>query len=257
MFSFTDDKAALWTLRVAVALTCVAVATRLLMYGGPVLSWLWMEKGWTEQAALRLEHGAAFGLLACIPLIFWRKAWPCLVLVAGWLMVAMIAETAIGTWRNELTPGALASRWLAPVALIALTLERRRPAEWLLRAGAAATFLCHGLEAIYHNPLFIDYIISGGQTLLGARLGEHDTKNLLVFIGAVDVMVAVAIIAPVRWRAVALWMAFWGFLMAAARILYMGWANWPEALIRVTNGAVPLTLLLLWSRAKVGDESIQ
>lgn len=242
MSSFTADNAGHWTLRTAVALTCVAVASRMLMFGGPVLSWLWLSLGWSEQAALRLEHAAAFGLLACAPLALWQKAWPSLILVAGWLLFATLAETVIGTWHSELTPGALAARWLAPVALVALTLQRERTGEWLLRIGIAATFFCHGLEALFHNPQFIDYVIRGGAILMGARFGEHAVKNMLVFIGALDVMVAVATIVPHRWRAVALWMAFWGFLTAAARILYMGWGNWPESLIRVTNGAVPLTL---------------
>ena len=253
MSSSTDDKAANWVLRVAVALTCIAVAARMLMYGGPVLSWLWLNLGWSEQAALRLEHGAAFGLMVCAPLVCWRKAWPAAALVAGWLMFATVAETAIGTWHSELTPGALAARWLAPVAVIVLSMNKERPAEWLLRIGIAGTFLCHGLEAVFHNPQFIDYLIRGGQLLAGARVEETAATTLLTAIGVLDIAVALAILVPKRLRAVAFWMALWGFLTAASRVLYMGWGNWPEALMRVTNGAVPLTLLLLWSRPKPAE----
>jgi hypothetical protein len=250
---FSTDTSPLWALRVGVALTCIAVAARLLLYGGPVLSWLWLGHGWTEQAAVTLEHAAAFGLLACAPLVCWRKAWPAAALVAGWLVFAMVAETAVATWHPELEPGSLAARYVAPVALIALSQGKRRPAEWLLRAGAAATFFCHGLEALLHNPQFLDYLIRGGQLLLHTRVEESSARLTLLLIGTVDVAAAVAILLPRRLRAVAAWMAFWGLLTAAARILYMGWANWPEALIRVTNGAVPLTLALLWSARKPTD----
>jgi hypothetical protein len=41
-------------------------------------------------------------------------------------------------------------------------------------------------------------------------------------------------------------MGGWGLATAALRIWFGGWAAWPEALMRVANGAVPLTLFLLW-----------
>ena len=246
MSSFTADDRAIWTLRSAVALTCIAVGAQLLMYGGPVFSWLWLNLGWSEQAALRVEHAGAFALIVCAPLVMWDKAWAAAGVACAWLVLTTIAHTAVETWHPWLTPGALAARWVAPLALMFWTLKRPRHAEWLLRASIASTFAFHGIEALLANPLFIDYIISGGSKIAGARVQEASAVNILLVIGVADLLVAIGILLPQRIRAVAAWMATWGFLTAAARVLYMGWGNWPEALIRVTNGAVPLTLLLLW-----------
>lgn len=237
-------------LRVAIALTCAGVAAQLLMYGGPVLSWLWMEQNWSEASALRLEHAAAFALLASVPFLFWRKAWPVAMPAAGWLLLTAIAATLIETWHPELIPGAHAARYLAPLALCALSFQTpdSRRAEWLLRVGAGATFIGHGIQALLLRAEFIDYLIAAGDKLVSVDVGESTARTALVVIGVVDVLVGIAIVMPKRLRAVACWMAFWGFLTALSRVVYMGWGNWPELLMRVTNGAVPLTLAVLWAR---------
>jgi hypothetical protein len=165
------------------------------------------------------------------------------------VLFAALAATAIGTWVPWLTPGAHATRYMAPLALIALSVPppRERMAEWVLRAAASATFLCHGIEALLAHSQFIDYIITGGQRL-GIEFAESSARAMLFVIGVVDVAVAAAILLPKRLRAVAAWMAAWGLTTAVMRTVYLGWGAWPETLIRVTNGAVPLTLLLLWGR---------
>ena len=257
MNSEPDMHAARGLLRVAVALTCVGVAAQLLMYGGPVLSWLWMERDWSETAAMRVERAAAFALLTCIPFLFWRKSWPVAKLIAAWLLLTALAETLIGTWHPELTPGAQAARYLAPLALVALSVERPQPrlAEWLLRAGAGATFIFHGVEALLAKPEFIDYLIAAGDKLLSVEVAESSARTTLIVIGVLDVLVGLAILLPKRLRPVAYWMAFWGFLTAFSRIVYMGWGNWPELLIRLANGAVPLTLAILWANGKRNEPS--
>lgn len=254
MSSSTAAKARL-ILRVAIALTCVGVAGQLLMYGGPVLSWLWMERGWSETNALRVEHAATFALLACIPFLFVRKSWPVVLVISGWLLLTAVADALIGTWHPWLTPPAHGARWLAPLALAALSVAapKEKTAEWLLRTGAAATFIFHGIEALMTKAEFIDYIIAAGDKLLSVDVAEHSARSALIAIGMLDVLVGIAILLPKRLRVVAYWMAFWGFLTAFSRIVYMGWGNWPELLIRMTNGAVPLTLAILWAKGKQSE----
>lgn len=220
----------------------------MLLWGGPVLSWLWMEGDWSETAALRVEHAAAFALLGCVPLLAWRKAWPATIVVACWLVLTMLASTMTATVYAALVPGAYAARYLAPVALACLSLQRPRAthAEWLLRAGAAATFACHGMEALTAHAGFLDLLISGTRRMSGIDVPESSARLLLRGIGLVDVACAAAILVPRRMPAVAVWMAFWGLATASSRVVQLGWDVWPEALIRVTNGAVPLTLFLLW-----------
>ncbi|MCA8912509.1 MAG: hypothetical protein KDB82_12455 [Planctomycetes bacterium] len=242
------------TLRVAVTATCIGTAARLLMYGGPVLSWLWMQHGWSENAAVKLEYAAAFGLLACIPFVFWRQAWPVLKLIAAWLLLSTFASMFTEPWHPELEPGAHAARYLAPLALAAFCAkddERgRKLGEWLLRVGVGATFIAHGIEALLTRAQFIDYLIGGAWKLLQIDLPEGAARGILLTIGVVDVLVGAGVMLPKRWRVLALWLAFWGLLTASVRVLYLGWGNWPEMLIRVTNGAVPLTLFFLWTKAK-------
>lgn len=245
-------------LRVAVALTCVGAAAQMLLYGGPVLSWLWLNLDWSEAAALRVEHAAAFGLLACVPFVFWGKAWPVLKLIAAWLLFSAFASTMVEPWYPWLTPGAHAARYTAPLALAALSLppapRNRRLAEWLLRGGIAATFLCHGVEALLLRAQFIDYLIGASAKLLSHDLSESAATAMLISIGVLDVAVALLILLPRRLWPVAAWMAFWGAVTAAARMVYFGWAAWPETLIRVTNAAVPLTLVLLWTRMQPAED---
>ena len=240
------------TLRIAVVATCIGTSARLLRYGGPVLSWLWMQHGWSEAAAVKLEYAAAFGLLACIPFVFWRQAWPVLKLVAARLLLSMFASMFTEPWHPELEPGAHAARYLAPLALAAFCAKAdargRKLGEWLLRVGVGATFIAHGIEALLSRAQFLDYLIGASWKLLRFDLPESGAHGILLTIGVIDVLVGAAVMIPKRWRALALWLAFWGLLTAFARIVYLGWANWPETLIRVTNGAVPLTLFFLWTK---------
>lgn len=245
---------AMAALRVAVALTCVGAAAQMLLYGGPVFSWLWLNLDWSEAAAVRVEHAAAFGLLACVPFAFWGKAWPVLKLVAAWLLFGAFASTMVEPWYPWLTPGAHAARYTAPLALAALSLppapRNRRLAEWLLRGGIAATFLCHGIEALLLRAQFIDYLIGASAKLLSRDLSEVSANAMLISIGLLDIAAALLILLPRRLWPVAAWMACWGAVTAAARMVYFGWGAWPELLIRVTNTALPLTLLLLWVEAQ-------
>lgn len=234
--------AALIVLRLAVSLTCLAVAWQALTTGGPVFSWLFMNADWSELAAARAERAGSFALLAAIPCLFtrWRK--PAAAVVFAWLLVNAIAQALIETLLPALVIPAQAARWGAPLALLVA-----RP-HWLLRGAIALTFAAHGVEALYAHPLFVDYLIRGfGRVSLD--LGQASAENMLLAIGVIDLIVAVLILLPKRLLPVALYMAAWGFLTALARMLFAGLDAWPDALIRVTNGAVPLTLALLWVRA--------
>jgi hypothetical protein len=240
-----------WALCAAVACTCIGEAARMLIWGGPVLTWLW-QSGWTEQAALRLEGAAAFALIACIGLIAWRNAWPAALVVAGWMLFSSIATAFTETAFAALAPGGQACRWLAPVALAFLSRrpENTRAAEWLLRAAAAATFACHGLEAMLAHPPFIDLLIGATRNASGPELAEGPARVTLGLIGLLDLLLAVAILLPLRVWPVAIWMSNWGLLTAIARGVYLGSDVWPEVVIRLANGLTPLTVCLLW-RAKL------
>lgn len=234
--------AALTVLRLAVSLTCVAVAWQSLAVGGPVFSWLFMDADWSELAAARAERAGSFAMLAAIPFLYTRFAKPAALVVFAWLLANAIAQALVEPWLPALVVPAQAARWAAPLALMF-----NRP-QWLLRGAIALTFAAHGVEALYAHPLFVDYLIRGfGRVSLD--VGQNSAESMLLAIGVIDLLVAVLILLPKRLLPVALYMAAWGFLTALARMLFAGLDAWPDALIRVTNGAVPLTLALLWVRA--------
>ena len=162
----------------------------------------------------------------------------------------------------EWAVAAHAARILSPIALIALLFARDNSrssqrwltaGQWLLRWAIVATFVTHGVEAIRLNPAFVDLLIGSADNLLGLALSQSFTNILLYLIGAVDILMAVLLICT-RWRWVAGYLAFWGFVTACSRITaagLIGFASaYPETLIRAANGGAPLALLILcWAAA--------
>ena len=232
-------------LRVSVAMLCLGSALTSLRYEGPVFTWLFMGLGWSESAALRVEHGAALLLFASIPLVFWRRGAPALIFVSAWMAARAATQAWDEVWHPELVPFDLAARTLAPVGLLLLATQARAGFA-LLRIAIAATFLGHGLEALYGKPEFVDLLLAAGRKLGGVAIPEAGAREALRAIGTLDLLVAAALLVPLRLRAVAAWAAFWGLLTAAARIVHLGWANTPEALVRVVHAGVPLALFLAW-----------
>lgn len=174
----------------------------------------------------------------------------------AWLMLTALAAWRVETWAPALATPAHGTRYCAAFALAAWLLGRAGVAQALLVAGAVATFAAHGLEALLLRAEFVDYLIGAAWRVLGWRVSQGAAEGVLLAIGVMDVASAALLLALFGWRkrvgttraasALLGWMTFWGFFTAAARIVDMGWGNLPEAMIRVANGAVPLTLLLLW-----------
>ncbi len=275
-----NKRACEWTLRIAVAVTCAGVGWSLMRWSGPVFSLLFLDLGWSEVSAAHLERGAAFALFACALMVLipaglgganmqaadanhtpvaphargFNVAWFAAMFAGVWLLLAALAASRVDTWAPALVAPAHGARYCAAFALAALLLGRVRIAQGLLVAGAVATFAAHGLEALLLRAEFVDYLIG-----LGWRVSQGAAEGVLLAIGVTDLAAAALLLALFARRArraaaclpaaVLLgWMAFWGFSTAAVRIVDMGWSNLPEAMIRVANGAVPLTLLLLWRR---------
>ena len=112
---------------------------------------------------------------------------------------------------------------------------------WVLRISVAGEFIGHGMLAIGGKKDWIGWF---------SQFGVSDpvvAKQLLLFIGIFDVLMAILIlIKPVRL--IILWMVFWGFWTALLRpIVGVGWYDFIE---RWTNWGAPLALLLLigWPR---------
>lgn len=242
----TTQPAALTVLRVAVAITCVAAAWQSITSGGPVFSWLFMNVDLSEVAAAQVDRAGSFALVAAVPFLFTRWCIPAAAFVSLWLLVSAIAQSLVATHLPWLVLPAQAARIVAPLALL-----WPARAGVMLRGAIALTFAAHGIEAILGHPLFVDYLIRAfGRA--GLELGQPAAEGTLLVIGVVDLLVAVLVLLPQRMVFVALYMALWGFATASARMVFAGLEAWPDTLIRVTNGAVPLTLALIWVQQNRG-----
>lgn len=236
------SKALVTTLRVAVSGVAIAVAARALAWDNALLSVLWLEFGWSEASAQWLVYGGSYCLLACAALVWIPRTQQSTWFVAVWI-AAVTAATASQSGKYPwLVPFAHAVRFAVPVALgLALAL-RSRSACAVLRVSAAATFAAHGLEAIFQEPAFFDYLFVFSRDFLGDPWSAATIEHTLVAIGVLDLVVA-ALVLVTRGRLVPAWMVFWGVLTAFARIVHSGPQAWDEVALRFPNFLVPLALV--------------
>ena len=108
--------------------------------------------------------------------------------------------------------------------------------EWSLRIGIAGEFVGHGVFAMQGKKDWVGWF---------AKFGVSDpemAKNLLFWVGLIDLVVAVIVLTkPAR---VALFWAFiWGFWTALLRPL-VGMPVW-DFIERWANWGAPLALLLI------------
>jgi hypothetical protein len=281
----TDSKTIDWILRVAVALQCAGYAWLVGVVGeSPLLGWLWEPHdvgglALGEQAAIRVTQAVALFLAVAAVSTLVR---PSRLLLAG--VVAFQVVYATATWQihdgfpldvawlgtgavraaaDRLVPlfpfAASGARIAAPLVLIMVHWSRLRrllgvaisPAsEWTMRLALSLTFAAHGLESLDRRGSFLDLLILAAQNLLDVRLPEAVAQWLLVGIGVVDLAVAVLVLMT-RWRTVAGYMAVWGFVTAAARIVVLNAdTGWYEFAIRSAHWALPLVLVLAWRLAR-------
>ena len=139
-----------------------------------------------------------------------------------------------------------------PIALILLTsavepprAKRVEAGMWVLRGTAAATFIGHGVEALYLHPQFVDYLLAAANNQLGWDASESTMSFILRLIGSIDILLAVLILVA-RWRAVAAYMACWAFITACSRVVHSDWQALYEVCIRSANYCVPLAVCLYW-----------
>ncbi len=233
-------------LRVAILGCVAAVANTGLTHGGAIFSVLWMEWGMPEDVALWIVRVGSWIVLAASIAIWFPPARTALWWIAAWLLLVAFARVSQTERHPWIIPGAMATRILAPIALLALVPPRIRVerATWILRVAAALTFACHGYEALRFEPAFFDYIVIASRRFTGSEFEPDTIYALLVAIGVVDIVVA----AWILWkptRSIALYMAVWGLITALSRTVHSGWvAKW-EVALRLPNVAVPLALFFL------------
>lgn len=267
------DPAALWALRGALALMTVGIALHRFVEPDALSGWLYVDLEAADEgvangiSAVGAGAFALAGVLLLTPL-----ARPAAVWVAAWILGLLVVHVVKDPYWPETGPGAWGVRWLGPIALF-LWLGRDRaglPApgvrvEWLLRIGAAATFVFHGVKAMglhllgpelgQPNAEYLDFVHTF-QVAVGGEAFEQATNVVLLrAVGGLDIAVA-ALILFKRCPWVAAWMAFWGLFTAGLRILQYEETGLARFLTRAPNGGVPLVLLLLWLRRRRGAGSM-
>ncbi|HVR36897.1 MAG TPA: hypothetical protein VMS21_13700, partial [Methylomirabilota bacterium] len=244
---------AIWLLGVAVVITCAGMTAATWRGDGTSInSFLFLELGWSHEAAGRYERLAMVIVLMLSVCGMIRPRWVLLLPVAVYGFLEALAGWHQGGYPfSEWTPAARAPAYLAPVVLVLLYEARGRSdpagqwrrviAEWLMRVAMASVFLVHGLEAFRLHPRFVDLILSSSWSLTGLRWSEADAATLLRVIGVLDIALAISLVIR-PWRVVLAWMAFWAGLAAASRMTAHGWGAYPEFLVRATYVMVPLAL---------------
>jgi hypothetical protein len=241
-------------LRGIVALQCLGAAWAATLNMTHVGGTLFFEWGVSESVALFVEQIGFWFMVASAAAVLVTRSRVVPLLVAGWFVLLAAGHTYRGGAAfTDWALGAHAVRYMAPLALAFLIQPLRVDAErvqqtirWLLRIALASTFLIHGLEALYHHPRFVDYLLVASDKLLNYELAEPVARRMLTAIGLMDVSLAVLVLVARKWRWVLLWMAFWGVVTACSRIVFGGWDKGFMAMERAANGGVPL-VLYLWA----------
>ncbi|MEM7674673.1 MAG: hypothetical protein AAF449_01580 [Myxococcota bacterium] len=225
--------------------------------GTPVGS-LMFSSGWlSEPVSSAVDGGFAAVLVVCsLILSGGPRSWTVIAGgVAGFVMLCLTLADAVngGHFGAELAPAAHAVRWVVPAVLAGLAIGwPAKDALRTLRIAAGAVFVAHGVECLRQHPGFVDFLVTVPETYLSVSLSQGQAVEALLAIGVLDVVVGLAM-AVIGGPVVAGWMAFWGLMTAAVRLLYFGGLGWPDALVRVANGGVPLIILIVHWLGRVGS----
>jgi hypothetical protein len=240
-----------WALRAAVLLFAVGLARALFTRAGSSIGSVALLEWDVSHGHILLGEKlvAALVLLGAVSLLI-RPTVPVLAAIAAILFAESCAAVRAGGFHFfELTPYANALRYLTPLALIPLLAPaaghlpplRLQSAKWILQLGLATVFATHGFEAWQLHPQFIDFIIGTGRTLGGFAITETNAASALKAIAVMDFAVAALLLLRPS-PALLAWMAVWGLTTALARPLSLGFASYPEVLLRAPHFIAPFAI---------------
>ncbi len=219
----------------------------------PVESWMLYETGLRDPWLMLAADGLVWSCLAAAlaGLVGYRAGWVWVTLY--FVLDAIVGMTVeVGAFM-ELTLPAHAVRIAAPLALAVTPNpagERPFDGEFppvairLLMVAVGLTFAAHGFEALAAHPRFVDYLVVFTQEGLGLEVAQSQLELALVVIGIIDLAVALPALLLRRWSGVYAYMAIWGTIAAASRVVHGGMNGLPEMLIRSANGGVAAAIVL-------------
>lgn len=269
----------IWLLRITLALQAIGISAQYLLTDfeteSPLFGYLLYDRRWSQVAAQRVDDlifwlwtivGLAVFFVPLITRLLAAKktnssaANKAARIERALLAVLFVVQVVLvwATWHrgegevfNTLVPLEQIARWMTPALLLLLlpaatgTIPERRSesAMWLLRLTVAITFATHGYKAIQGHGVFVDYLLSAANSMLGWDATESTMKIVLAVIGWVDIAVAILVMTR-RWRSVALYMMLWALIGAVARVIHSGPASFFEIAIRSGNYCLPLAVAL-------------
>jgi hypothetical protein len=244
-----------WLLRAAVVIFALGLARALFTRVGTSLGSVALLHWEVPHSTILIAEkiGAAVVLVAALSLLI-RPTVAALLVVAVPVFTEAIAGVKAGGFHfYELTPYAHALRYATPLALIPLIARaeffgtpdaRKQTSAWLLRLATATVFVIHGYEAWKLHPYFIDFVLAAAGGLFGLNIEESTAARILQIIAIVDFVVAGWLLVKPSWPLLG-WLAFWGLVTALARPVTLGFASYPEVLLRASHVLAPLVIGLL------------
>lgn len=274
----TQFNTAIWCLRLTIVAQCVGISGRYLFAKfeteSPIYGLLFFDLDFAEVRCQFLDDFGVYGCLVagvitigtgifseCFrptaeyrksKLIFFIDA-TALGFVAVWTLGMAIAETIRGDVFARFTLLEEAVRIASPLVLIIFLATPKMSCNGLFRRGGmlllliatATTFAFHGYKAIELYGTFLDYLLLSQPFGITLVEDQRTAELILTVIGWVDIGLAISLLV-FRYRAIAIYMAAWGFLTALSRMTAGGWEAWPEVFIRAANAGAPLTLFFLF-----------
>lgn len=254
-------------------------------WDSPIRDLIWEEKWWSPVLAkydVTWSHFARTSDLWITPglermgifliataLILWlagvsRLRWLRWILVPASLILVL---DAFSRWvGKDMQTGILmeyALSTVAPIALLiylgrgsSLSIVRGRIVTWLLLIATALTFAGHGLYAMGHYSVPLDFRMMTTEIL---PVTEEGSLTFLKIAGWLDFVVVGLLFIPMTRSVALVYMLCWGGATSLARILtyyepdlpWNGMDPWlAEALVRTPHWLVPLWLLLQLRRSK-------
>ena len=237
-------------------ITCLTVglAMMVILYkGSPLGSWLLMNLGWDNTSILFIEKLLIPVIGVVVFLLIWAPGFYNTTIFAGIILAYACLE-----WVNGGKPmlfwSVLAhlSKVILPFILYLLSTDKSYGwSEFLFKGAIALIFISHGIAAILHHPVYIDYIISFGHRINGAYLSETRAGYILTLIGWVDIIGGVAILFFKNGYLLG-WLMFWGFITALWRVVDTSLWNFESLLIRSPHYLLPLAYYIWTHKRTLG-----
>jgi hypothetical protein len=237
-----------WILKITILLQSLGLFFMLLK-GSSVESLFFLDFGFEQATSKSLENSLAYLMLILgIAIFIQPKSYTMILFFIVSLGVSWVIQRQGGIPHANLTLPSHALRILTPIGLWILVKYRGdySKAYSVLTLALSITFLTHGLEALSHHPRFIDYLFAFSTKFLNYNPRQSDAEFILIVIGVLDICMAILVLVKPK-PIIFVWMAYWGFVTASARIVELGWGMYPEVLVRASHFLIPVVLLIIKS----------